>query len=41
MYCFVEKLVDEMIEFNIVEQCQKEEYIYRFLCIAESIIWFV
>ena len=28
MYCFVEKLVDEMIEFNIVEQCQKEEYVY-------------
>ena len=41
MYCFVEKLVDEMIEFNIVEQCQKEEYVYSILCIAESIIWFV
>ena len=30
-----------MIEFNIVEQCQKEEYVYSILCIAESIIWFV
>ncbi len=41
MYFLVEKLVDEMIEFNIVEQCQKEEYVYSILCIAESIIWFV